>query len=32
MVCGEPLPVSRELERALAPARFLVRDLGRNRR
>lgn len=31
MICNEPLPVSRELERALSPARFLVRDLGRNR-
>jgi tRNA 5-methylaminomethyl-2-thiouridine biosynthesis bifunctional protein len=31
MVCGEPLPVSREIQRALAPARFLVRGLGRNR-
>lgn len=31
MICNEPLPVDRELQRALAPARFLVRDLGRKR-
>lgn len=31
MICAEPLPVSRALQRALAPSRFLVRDLGRNR-
>ncbi len=31
MICGEPLPLSRELARALSPARFLIRDLSRNR-
>ena len=31
MICREPLPLSRELCRALAPARFLIRDLARNR-
>jgi len=30
-ICGEPPPVHRDLTRALAPARFLVRDLVRNR-
>ncbi len=30
-ICDEPPPVHRELARALAPARFLIRDLGRNR-
>lgn len=30
-ICGEPLPVDRGLARALAPARFPIRDLGRNR-
>jgi tRNA 5-methylaminomethyl-2-thiouridine biosynthesis bifunctional protein len=30
-ICQEPPPLARELERALAPARFLIRDLGRNR-
>lgn len=30
-VCAEPPPLSRELLRALSPARFLVRDLARNR-
>ncbi|MEQ9462391.1 MAG: bifunctional tRNA (5-methylaminomethyl-2-thiouridine)(34)-methyltransferase MnmD/FAD-dependent 5-carboxymethylaminomethyl-2-thiouridine(34) oxidoreductase MnmC [Haliea sp.] len=30
-LCGEPLPLEPELIRALAPARFLIRDLGRNR-
>ena len=30
-VAGEPPPLSRQLSRALAPARFLIRDLGRNR-
>lgn len=30
-LCGEPLPLSRELCRAVAPARFLIRDLCRNR-
>jgi tRNA 5-methylaminomethyl-2-thiouridine biosynthesis bifunctional protein len=31
MICDEPLPVDRDLHRALAPARFLIRDLARNR-
>mgnify|MGYP001820833324 CR=1 FL=1 len=31
LVCGEPAPICRELQRALAPSRFLVRDLARNR-
>lgn len=31
MVCGEPPPFARELCRALAPARFIIRDLCRNR-
>lgn len=31
MVCREAVPLSRELQRALAPARFLIRDLARNR-
>ncbi|MEQ8803427.1 MAG: amino acid oxidase, partial [Haliea sp.] len=30
-VCAEPLPLEPELARALAPARFIIRDLGRNR-
>ena len=30
-ICAEPLPVEPEILRALAPARFLLRDLGRNR-
>ncbi len=30
-ICGEPPPLSRELARALSPARFIIRDLGRNR-
>lgn len=30
-ITGEPLPLSRELCRALSPARFLIRDLARNR-
>jgi tRNA 5-methylaminomethyl-2-thiouridine biosynthesis bifunctional protein len=30
-VCGEAPPLSRELARALAPARFIIRDLVRNR-
>ncbi len=30
-ICGEPPPLSRELTRALAPARFIIRDLSRNR-
>jgi tRNA 5-methylaminomethyl-2-thiouridine biosynthesis bifunctional protein len=31
MICGEPPPLSRSLCRALSPARFIVRDLLRNR-
>jgi tRNA 5-methylaminomethyl-2-thiouridine biosynthesis bifunctional protein len=31
MVCGEPVPLCRELCRAVAPARFIMRDLARNR-
>ena len=31
MVCAEPPPLSRALVRALAPARFIIRDLCRNR-
>lgn len=31
MLCGEPLPFSRALCRALSPARFIIRDLSRNR-
>ena len=30
-ICGEPPPFSRELCRALAPARFIIRNLSRNR-
>jgi tRNA 5-methylaminomethyl-2-thiouridine biosynthesis bifunctional protein len=30
-ICNEPLPLDRGLCRALSPARFLVRDLARNR-
>ena len=30
-ICGEPPPLCRELIRALAPARFIIRDLKRNR-
>jgi len=30
-ICAEPPPLSRELGRALAPARFIIRDLCRNR-
>lgn len=30
-ICHEPLPVSRELANALNPARFIVRDLVRNK-
>ncbi len=30
-ICHEPPPVQRDLCRALAPARFLIRDLGRKR-
>lgn len=31
MICREPPPLSSELSRALSPARFLIRDLARNR-
>jgi len=31
LICREPLPLPRSLCRALAPARFLIRDLSRNR-
>jgi tRNA 5-methylaminomethyl-2-thiouridine biosynthesis bifunctional protein len=31
MICAESLPLSRELCRAVAPARFIMRDLARNR-
>jgi len=31
LVCGEPPPLNRSLCRALAPARFIIRDLTRNR-
>ena len=31
MICREPAPLSRELCRAVAPARFIMRDLTRNR-
>jgi len=30
-LCGEPLPLTDALRRALAPGRFLIRDLARNR-
>lgn len=30
-ICGEPQPLSDALRRALAPGRFLIRDLARNR-
>lgn len=30
-ICGEAPPISRELSRALAPARFIIRNLCRNR-
>jgi tRNA 5-methylaminomethyl-2-thiouridine biosynthesis bifunctional protein len=29
-ICGEPSPLQRSQERALAPARFLIRDLIRS--
>lgn len=32
LICGEPRPLPRELVQALAPARFLVRDIVRGRR
>lgn len=31
-LCGEPAPIPRELLKAVHPARFIVRDLKRNRR
>jgi tRNA 5-methylaminomethyl-2-thiouridine biosynthesis bifunctional protein len=31
IICAEPLPCSRTLSRALSPARFIIRDLSRNR-
>jgi tRNA 5-methylaminomethyl-2-thiouridine biosynthesis bifunctional protein len=31
LICGEPRPLPRELVQALAPARFLVRDIVRGR-
>lgn len=31
MICNEPLPLERSLSRALAPARFLIRDIIRGR-
>jgi tRNA 5-methylaminomethyl-2-thiouridine biosynthesis bifunctional protein len=30
-LCGEPLPLTPRLHRALSPARFIIRDLCRNR-
>ncbi len=30
-ICGEPWPVAANLYRALVPARFIIRDLARNR-
>ncbi|MEQ8516357.1 MAG: amino acid oxidase, partial [Chromatocurvus sp.] len=30
LACGEPAPVSRSLLRALAPARFIIRDIVRS--
>ncbi len=30
-ICNEPPPLSSELSKALSPARFLIRDLARNR-
>jgi tRNA 5-methylaminomethyl-2-thiouridine biosynthesis bifunctional protein len=30
-ICGECPPLGRELGRALSPARFIIRDLGRNK-
>jgi len=30
-ICDEPLPLSRELYRAISPARFIIRDLRRKR-
>lgn len=31
LICAEPPPLSRSLCRALSPARFIIRDLSRNR-
>ncbi len=31
LICAEPLPLSRELYRALAPARFTIRDIRRGK-
>ncbi|MDX1736346.1 MAG: FAD-dependent 5-carboxymethylaminomethyl-2-thiouridine(34) oxidoreductase MnmC, partial [Halioglobus sp.] len=31
IICAEPPPLPRSLRRAVAPARFIIRDLGRNR-
>tara|TARA_R110002110_G_scaffold415561_1_gene650729 strand:+ start:23760 stop:25796 length:2037 start_codon:yes stop_codon:yes gene_type:complete len=31
LICAEPPPLSRELQRALAPSRFIVRQLMRNK-
>jgi tRNA 5-methylaminomethyl-2-thiouridine biosynthesis bifunctional protein len=30
-ICGEPAPLDREMSRTLAPARFIIRNLSRNR-
>ena len=32
LICREPATLTRDLCRALAPARFIIRDLGRNRK
>jgi len=31
VICGEALPLSRELHRAISPARFIIRDLKRKK-
>ena len=31
IICNEPVPLSRELYRAISPARFIIRDLRRNK-
>lgn len=31
VMCNEPSPLSRKLTRAISPARFIIRDLSRNR-
>ena len=31
LICAEPPPLSRELYRALAPARFTIRDIRRGK-